>query len=395
MKVNSADMNTYRLVVLSMILILIMVHSSAHAAETISAGEAEVPQKETAGTLLDVLSGGSASILENIDVEEAKEKALEQAKNEAILKIVGLHVNAEILAKEKNNLIKVFKPKQKEIIDEYKIVSEERGEDGFCRIKINAKIKEDAVLSALMKNLYDDRVIVVTSEKNLGNTIKRHILEHELINRIKDKGYRIVDYRTIKNKTVNGLVSSIRQGNTEAVKKMGIYYLTDYVAVGFVETRFGEKTKDIYSAHATGQVKIHQIGNRKEVLSLTKHNMKGFGSDEEKAGIDAMKKISALMAEEAIKDMPRKYLRKVKMIISEIGNYATYQRVKKMISDMPYVRKVRDGGKDFDIEETSLYIETTKGADYIAAKVSELKCFVIKKTGQSEIHVEARKITAG
>jgi hypothetical protein len=371
-----------KLFILWGILLLLLIYSQAHAIETVSQGKSEI------------ISEGIASVLQSVDIDEAKEKALDQAKNEAILKVVALHVNAEILSKEKNNLIKFFKPKQKEIIDEYKIVSEDRGEDGFYRVKIQAKIKEDALKNILMKNLYDNRVIVVTSEKNLGNTIKRHILEHELISRVKDKGYRIVDYRTIKNRTVSDLVSSIRQGNTESVKKMGIYYLTDIVVVGFVETKFSERTKDIYSAHATGQVKIHQIGNKKEIVSLTRHNVKGFGSNIEKAGLDSINRISKEMSEEAIKSLTKKYVRKVKLIIREVGSSASVRKMKDMISRIPYINDVREGYRNMDIEETTLYIKTTKGVEYVANRLSDLKCFIVKKIQNAELSIEARKIVS-
>lgn len=251
---------------------------------------------------------------------------------------------------------------------------------------------EDAVKTILMKNLNDSRVIVITSEKNLGKSLKRHILEHELIQGLKEKGYLIVDYRTVRNKTVSDLVSSIRQGNTESVKNMGVYYLTDIVVVGFVETKFSQQTKDIYSANATGQVKIHQIGSKKELLSITKHNVKGFGSNEEKAGIDAIKKVSTEMAVEATKSLPKKSVRKVKLIIREIENHASLKRAKESISTIPYVQEVKEGVQNFDIEQTTLYIKTTKGIDYIAGKISELKSFVIKKVEESEICLEARRI---
>ena len=67
------------------------------------------------------MGSGSASILRNEDIEEAKEKAVKMAKNEAILKVVGLHVNGEILAKEKDNLLKLFVPEQDNIIKEFKL----------------------------------------------------------------------------------------------------------------------------------------------------------------------------------------------------------------------------------------------------------------------------------
>lgn len=392
MKMNSADMNMYKLVGLWMVLLLFLIYASAHAAEVVSGSRAEGSKQEKSGSLLDMLSGGSASILESMDAEAAKENALEKAKNEAVLKVIGLYVNSETIEKEKANLLKSFKPKQSEIISEYKIVSEERGEDGFYRVKLSSKIKEDAVREFLMNNLMDDRVIVITSEKNIGTFIKRHVLEHELIARAKNRGYSIVDYRTVKNKTVSNLVSLIRQGNTEAVKKLGIYYMTDYVVVGFVETEFSQKTKDIYSSNATSQVKIHQISNKKEVISRVEHNLKGFGSNAGNAGINAIKKISAKIAEDSMKAMPGKPIKKIKVTINEIANYASFRKAKEMLAGMPYVKEIREDTKDFNVEKTTLYIKTTKGIEYIAEKISELNKFVIKKVSESEISIEAGRI---
>ena len=349
MKKNFIEGSMFKLVLLWFILLLLLIYSQSQAVDTVSKGKATLIEGSDA-----VTGEGNASTLQSVDLEEAKSKALEQAKNEAVLKVVGLYVSPEILSKEKGNLLKVVKPKLDEIIDEYKIVSEDRGEDGYYRVKISAKIKEDMVKTFLMNNLYDDRVIVVTSEKNMGESLKRHILEHELIRGIKEKGYRIVDYRTIKNSTVNDLVSSIRQGNTESVKRMGTYYLTDIVVVGFVETKFSQQTKDIYSAYATGQVKIHQIGNKKEIVSLTRHNVKGFGSNEEKAGIDAIKKVSIEITNESVKSLPKKSMRKIKLTIREISNYASLRKIKDMVSNIRYVHDVKEENDSFTLEETTL-----------------------------------------
>lgn len=374
-------------------LLILFLYSYAQAINTVAQGKSKISDDSSPPSILDSIIGtGSTSILRNEDIEEAKEKALKMAKDEAMLKVVGLHVSSEILSKERENLIRLFSPEYDNIIKEYKIISEDSGGNGFYRVKISAKVRDDLVKSLLMKNLYDDRVIVVTSEKNLGNYLKRHILEHELIKRIKEKGYLIVDYRTIKNDTVRDLVSLIRQGNTESVKKMGVYYLTDIVVVGFVESKFSQQTKEIYSAYATGQVKIHQIGNKKEIASLTKHNVKGFGSNEEKAGLDAIKKLSLEMAEESIKSLPKSQIKRIKLSIKEIGNYASLSRAKHLMSKIPYLKEIKDDVKDFEIEEATLYIKTTKGVDYIAKKLSELNLFVVKKVGSSEITLEARKI---
>lgn len=391
--VNSSNTNIYKPMVLCLILMLVSICSTAYAVNAVARGKSAVAAApSSAGTLIDMLSGGSASVLESVDIDEAKGKALQMAKDEAMLKVAGLYVAPEILEKNKGNLLRALKPHQNDIIESYKIMSEERGEDGFYRVKISARIRQDAVKNVLMKNLRDDRVIVITGEKNMGHYLERNILEHDLIRRIKHKGYTIVDYRTIRNSRVRRLVSSIMRGNTRSVEKIGIYYLTNVVVVGYVETSFSQQTRDIYSAHATGQVKIHQIGSKKELLSLTRHDVKGFGSDAESAGIDAIRKISSEMSEESIKGLPAKMLRKITIKIREIGNYFSFRKEKKLICSLPYVRHVRVTKRDFDNERAVLTVTTTKGSGYIAQEIAALKAFVIRDIRKHAISLEARKI---
>lgn len=335
---------------------------------------------------------GSASILSSEDIEEARAEALEAAKEDALLRGIGLYVNDEILAREKQSLLKAFRSKRDEVVSRYKVVSDNRGEDGSYRVRIQAVINEDALKDVLMKTLYTDRVIVVTSEKNLGHPMKRHILEHELNRRVKGKGYEVVDYRTVRNETVSGLVAAIRQGDTEAVKKMGVYYLTDLVIVGFVESRPGERTKEIRSSHATGQVKIHKLGSKKEVLSLTKHDSKGFGSGFEKAGIDAVDKVSGVMAREAMAGVRNKPINKVKIRIRELADGASLRKAKSLIENIPYVKDVRVDACHDKCEEAVLRVQSTQDIYYIADAVDGLRKFAVEKIEGTVLFLEAGRL---
>jgi len=352
----------------------------------------QVVEPETYPKVEIITQGESEEVRKGEDIDEEREKALERAKDEAILQSAGNYVNPELLVKERENLLKIFEPRRDEIIGHYRVVSEYKDKDGFYTVKISAKIREDLVKTLLMENLYDNRVIVVTSEKNMGNLMDRHILEQELISRVKEKGYEIMDFRTMNHDKVKKLVASIREGNTESVKKLGLYCLTDIVIVGYVESEFSEVTREIYSAHASGQVKIHLIGSSKELLSLTKHSVKGFGSDEQKAGLDALRKIAPEIAGEAVQILPEILTRNVTLMITQIGNYFNYRKAREMISRIPYVDEVTEGTQDFGAEEVTLYLRTTKDVDYIAGKISELKKFVIKGITNGGIVLESRKI---
>ena len=323
---------------------------------------------------------------------EVRERALDKSKDEALLKAAESVVEKAILLREKSRLLLFFKPQREALIEEIKILSEAEREDRSYWIRVTAKVNAALLKDLLMKNLDNDRVIVVTLEKNLKQPLKRHILEHDLITRIKQKGYAIVDYRTIKNGTVSNLVSSIRQGNTEAVRKMGLYYMTDVVVVGFVETKFSERTQDIYSSRATGQVKIHRIGSRKELASVTRHDVKGFGSDEEKSGIDAIRKISPVLSGEALKGLPDNPRQRVKILIREIEQYGAYQKAKSFLASLSPVRKMSDGARNFREEEATVYVWITGGINAFVEQIAGLKKFVITEVKNSEVFLTARKM---
>jgi len=147
MKTDTGEKIIVKSLIFWAVILLLFIYANAHAVDAVSKGRSEAPRKSGANPLSDLISGnGSASILESDDFDEAKGKAIAMAKNEAVMKVVGMYVNAEILTKEKENLLKVLKPKQDEIVEKYEIISEERGEDGFYRVKINAKIKEEVIL---------------------------------------------------------------------------------------------------------------------------------------------------------------------------------------------------------------------------------------------------------
>jgi hypothetical protein len=394
MKMSYREM--LRSVVMAAALLVILsfiIHFQLHAATTGGDGQKEGGQIEGKTAVSEFVAvEGKVTIRDDETTIDARERALDAARDEALMKAAGGDVDASILLREKPRLLRIFKPQRDSLIGEMKILAEEERPLRTFWVRITAKINRALLEDLLMKNLRDDSVIVVTMEKNMKQPLKRHILEHDLITRIKQKGYGIVDYRTIKNKTVDTLVASVRQGNTEAVRKLGRYYLTDLVVVGFVETKFSEKTQEIHSSYATGQVKIHRVGMRKELASLTRHDVKGFGSDEEKSGIDAIKKISRAMSDEAMNGLPGKPFRQVRLSLMQIDHHAAYQKAKTLLESLPAVQGLREGVQDFRKEEALLYVKTSLGLDELLRQIAGLKKFVVTKVDGAGIWLEARKM---
>lgn len=260
-------------------------------------------QAIAAGSLADsiiVRAEGRATLAEGGDIDAAKAQALAAAKADAALKVAAQYVSRDVLVAQKRYLLKIFQPQADVIVEETKIITQ-RQEKGFCHVEIEAKANKVNIKNLLLKNLIKKQAIVITSEKNLGKPSKSRILAQELSQKIKKNGYRIVNCRTA-DKTV----SAAGSGNNAAMRKAGLYCLTDIVIVASAETAFSEQTMEIYSAHAKGQIKIIKTGEDKELAAVMKTEVKGFGSGKEKAGIDALKKIAVELSNVAVKVLPQK-----------------------------------------------------------------------------------------
>ncbi|MBA4418266.1 MAG: hypothetical protein C0392_10210 [Syntrophus sp. (in: bacteria)] len=378
------------LIILMLIYLVLLIHSYAQAGTKVTEDNTKHKATPSSSLKVDIIAEGKAPVSE--DEEEAKNTAIEHAKDVAILKTAGHFVNSEILQKERIVLLKIFASRRDEIIEDIRILSDQKTDDDFYRIKAAIKVRKDLVEDALMKNLFDDRVIVIASEKNSKKAHTHYIFEKELVRRIKGKGYTVIDSSTMKNKATNSLIASARQGNHESLRRLGIYCLADVIVVGSVEASFSEKTQDIYSSRGKGLVRIYRIGDKKEIVSVSRHGVKGFGSDEAKSGVDAIRRISPMLADEAIKGLPPKPLRKVKVFIKEIENHASLDKAKRMLADMPYIREIKNGIADIKGEKATLYIKTTKSIDYIVREIAELKRFVVTNVKESVIFLEARRI---
>jgi len=317
---------------------------------------------------------------------------LDVAKDDAVLKTTGSYVKPAIIQQEKTYLLNVLKPHYDELILDLNILSQMKRDDNTLLFKMKVKVNKALLESLIMKNLHSDQVILLTLEKNQEKMLKCNMLENDLIRKIKDRGYRIVDFKTKGNGDNKKLVVSAWQGNKESIHKLGRYYLTDLVVVGYVEAKYSEQIQDIYSSHATAQVKIHRVSSGKEIASLVLNDVKGFGSDQEKSGMDAIKKISQMISEDMMKKLPNKPIRQVKFHIREIDNEAAYQKAKAILGSIHGVKTIKDGSRDYKNDEIIFNVHTNINTSDLVKQVAEMKRFVITKITDSNVWLESRKM---
>ena len=168
------------LVVLWVALVPLAACSKAEAHDTLSLGRARAEEPQQHG-LNAVVGDGYASVLMSDDKEQARKTAIENARVEAALKVAGLYLDDAIAVRERERLSALFKKDIDAIAGNYTLVSEEQDEDGTYSVRINATVSESIIKDTMMKNLYDDRVLVVTSERNSDKQLGRALLEQAIM----------------------------------------------------------------------------------------------------------------------------------------------------------------------------------------------------------------------
>ncbi|MEI6154650.1 MAG: hypothetical protein WCQ90_11240 [Deltaproteobacteria bacterium] len=379
---------------LVVIYLALLIHAYA-AAAPLTSGDTTIKgqaSQEAADTAVIIVAEGKAGIPEGKDTEEARGAAIANAREKAILKAAGLYVHPDLVSKEKVYLLKVFKAKEGDIFGETKTLSENRDDGGALNVRMEFKINKGIVEEAISQNLFDDRIIVITEEKSNKKPTKKRILEQEIISKVKLKGYTVVGYRTMKNDTLTRLIASSGRGGAAAVKSLGMYLLANTIIMGSVEASFSEKTQEIYSAHAKGHARVYNIGSNKVNTITSGQNIKGFGSGEDKACLDALQKASTSLTEGTMKILSKKEVKSFTLIIRETGGYSSIGKIKGLLSAIPYLREIKAVKMDIISEKMVMRVKAGKDVDYLIREIAGLNSFVIENVKGSTIYLEARKL---
>jgi hypothetical protein len=378
---------------LVVIYLALLIHAYAAAApltpgDTTIKGQAS---QEAADTTVIIVAEGKAGIPEGKDTEEVREAAITNAREKAILKAAGLYVHPDLVSKEKVYLLKVLKVREGDIFNETKTLSENRDDSGILNVRMEFKINKGIVEEAISQNLFDDRIIVITEEKSNKKPTKKRILEQAIISKVKLKGYTVVGYRTMKNDTLTRLIAS-SGGGAAAVKSLGMYLLANTIIMGSVEASFSEKTQEIYSAHAKGYARVYNVGSNKSNTITSGQNIKGFGSSEAKACLDALQKASTSLTEGVMKILSKKEVKNFTLIIRETGGYSSIGKIKGLFSTIPYLKEIKAVKMDLTSEKMVMRVKTGKDVDYLIREIAGLNSFVIENVKGSTIYLEARKL---
>jgi hypothetical protein len=229
---------------------------------------------------------------------DVKGMAVADAEGNALLEAVRPMVHPVLFIRERDFLLKVLMKRKGDILEGAHIVSEGGTESGGHKVLMAAHLRSDVAENVLLPRLAT-RIIFLTPRGEDGKPSKGNSLGSAVSSLARKRGLKVVDLAGLYDERTKSLISALRSGDREGALPLYLYLLAGAVMEGRVTAAFSEKTGEIYSSRAEGSLCVARAG--RDSVTFAVHGVKGFGSNERKANLDAGLKASAALSSKAIK----------------------------------------------------------------------------------------------
>jgi hypothetical protein len=257
--------------------------------------------QEQAAAPLDVFSIGKTRLKAGERMEDARAKAVADAEREALLEGAKQLIHPTVFFREREHLLKALFAKKDSLFLEPGLIIEEWTEADTHMVRMSVRISRERMENVLMKYVASRRIIATVSGDLDGKPAKGHVLGSALSAAARRTGYRVIYLGEVADKKTLALARAFRTGDREAGKALGLYVLAAAMIEGRVSTTYSEVTREIYSSRAEGNLRVTKIGG--EPAHFAVKDVKGFGSNERKAGVDAMEKASVILSSKSVKSL--------------------------------------------------------------------------------------------
>lgn len=149
----------------------------------------------------------------------------------------------------------------------------------------------------------DTKVIILVSEKNLGKDMEESIVANELSSRLFEAGYQVIADQDIGKTNVEKLSMAIQE---ERIFSLRSEYsnLADLIVTGNCSTRANSKNQyGLIVTSADAYIKVISLKNGQIIAQENRVGLADFGTTEEEAGINALKKAGEAIGKAIISQM--------------------------------------------------------------------------------------------
>lgn len=144
----------------------------------------------------------------------------------------------------------------------------------------------------------DVKVVVLIKEDNFGKPVEESQVSNAVAAKLVEAGYQVVADHEIGKSNRERLNAAVQQDQFWSLGRE-VYQMAQWVVVGTCSTRTGAGAPgmDVVTSRADGAVKVVELNGGTLLAHKNLVNIAGFGRTQEQAGINALQRLSAPLAE--------------------------------------------------------------------------------------------------
>ena len=289
------------LVILIGIVFLCTAERSQCRADAVEGAAIPAIYQEPVSPALEVFSEGRARMAAGGNIQDGRAKAVVEAEKQALLEALGQMVHPDVVFHERNYVLRALMVKKGSMFIEPPLILGEGPEGDSYVVRMNSRISRERMENILIKTIAARRILVSVSDSVDGRSSGGHALGGAVASAARARGYRVIYLGEFRDEQTRALAVACRSGDREAQKALGLYLLAGALIEGRVQAVYSEATSDIHSSRAGGSLIVMRAGGERTSFSVK--DVKGFGSNEKKAGADAIQKASVILSSKTVKSL--------------------------------------------------------------------------------------------
>jgi hypothetical protein len=324
------------------------------------------------------------------DAAQARDEALIDARRRALEQTAGVQVDAETITRNQLLFDQMIRTKVQGLVQAERVLEDGLTNDGRFRVKIEAWIKSGEVQERIESLLSELSLVVVLPEQNLGQPQSQPIAENELVTRLVESGFRVLDQAQVRRIAKRDRVAALLRGDEDAVREIALRFMSNLLVTGEATTRFSQNNQGIVSAICRVTARVVEAETARVVANVSVTE-RGFGASPTAAGENALAAGGKRAAEQLLQSLDGYFKRKDRQIeirVRRLPSLDEYRRAKAFLEKQRWVSAVAEGG--YSADESVLVLTYPEKTLYLAARIGREQRYRLVEFDRGRILVEYR-----
>ena len=326
------------------------------------------------------------------DIAQAKDEAVIAARVRAVEQVAAVSIDSDTLLQNELLIDAVVRTRAAGYIKADRIISEDRRPDGTYCVRIEAWVLAGEVRKVLTDLVSELAIVVVVPETNMGAPNVPPVVEGEIVQRLVDANYRVLDPQHVEFLRRRDVAEALRRGDLEVARQISLRFLASIIITGEVKSEFSQNNAGIISAHARGSVRAIEAETGQIIATFNQQGVRGFALSDEQAGRKALAEFGNRAATALLARLDEHFKHKDRMMEVRVRGLADEDALARFKSFLQALRWVQDvQQKSFSPGESLLTLKYPEKTVYLASRIGREPGFRLVEFDRAKIVVEVKK----